>query len=270
MTDTSGTTEATAGGDHRTPRDGGAPEAGARSASPADLASDIGRRLAAHRGQRGKRVAELAREVGVTPSLISQIERGQSRPSVSTLFAMAQALQVPVDAFFREPTPAAVPTVSAVPPLGAVAPPTVPPPAPEGWALPARERTEPDGHGRYMVRRRDRATIDIEGGVRWERLTPQTMRHLDFFELVYGPGAQSNPTLYSHPGTEMVLVMSGRLDITVGFEHYRLEPGDSMQFPSSMPHRYANPTEETTRAVTVILYDCPDDAPQAPPDARTR
>jgi hypothetical protein len=43
-----------------------------------------------------------------------------------------------------------------------------------------------------------------------------------------------------------------------------------MQFPSSMPHRYANPTEETTRAVTVILYDCPDDAPKAPPDARSR
>ena len=222
----------------------------------------------------------------MTPSLISQIERGQSRPSVSTLFAMAQALQVPVDAFFREPTPAAVPAVpplgaapplvGAAPPLGAAPqlaaapPPTVPPPAPEGWAVPARERTGPDGHGRYMVRRGDRATIDIEGGVRWERLTPQTMRHLDFFELVYGPGAQSNPTLYSHPGTEMVLVMSGRLDITVGFEHYRLEPGDSMQFPSSMPHRYANPTEETTRAVTVILYDCPDDAPKAPPDARTR
>jgi len=219
-------------------------------------------------------VAELAREVGVTPSLISQIERGQSRPSVSTLFAMAQALQVPVDAFFREPTPAAVPAVpplGAAPPLVGAAPPlAVPPPAPEGWAVPARERTGPDGHGRYMVRRGDRATIDIEGGVRWERLTPQTMRHLDFFELVYGPGAQSNPTLYSHPGTEMVLVMSGRLDITVGFEHYRLEPGDSMQFPSSMPHRYANPTEETTRAVTVILYDCPDDAPKAPPDARTR
>src|SRR5215831_479771 len=69
----------------------------------APAAGDIGRRLAAHRAQRGMRVAELAREVGVTPSLISQIERGMSRPSVSTLFAIAQALDVPVDAFFREP-----------------------------------------------------------------------------------------------------------------------------------------------------------------------
>jgi transcriptional regulator with XRE-family HTH domain len=71
------------------------------------LADGIGRRLAAYRAERGLRVAELAREVGVTPSLISQIERGQSRPSVSTLFAIAQALAVPVDAFFREPGAAA-------------------------------------------------------------------------------------------------------------------------------------------------------------------
>src|SRR5215831_18901193 len=76
---------------------------GERTQAGGDLAGDIGRRLAAHRGQRGMRVAELAREVGVTPSLISQIERGMSRPSVSTLFAIAQALDVPVDAFFREP-----------------------------------------------------------------------------------------------------------------------------------------------------------------------
>jgi transcriptional regulator with XRE-family HTH domain len=209
-----------------------------------DLAGDIGRRLARHRGHRGMRVAELAREVGVTPSLISQIERGQSRPSVSTLFALAQALDVPVDAFFREP-PADGPAAADADPQRRPA---------------GHERGQ--GEGRYVVRRGSRAAIDIEGGVRWERLTPETLSHLDFFELVYGPGAESNPTLYSHPGTEMVLVMTGRLEISVGFETYRLEPGDSMQFPSSVPHKYANSGAETARAVTVILYDCPADAAQ--------
>ena len=94
--------------------------------------------------------------------------------------------------------------------------------------------------------------------MRWERLTRSTLDHLDFFELIYEPGAQSHPRQYTHPGTEMVLVMSGCLEITIGFEHYRLEPGDSIDFPSSMPHRYLNPSAtETARAVTVILYDCP-------------
>jgi transcriptional regulator with XRE-family HTH domain len=206
---------------------------------PADLAGDIGRRLAAHRTRRGVRVAELARGVGVTPSLISQIERGQSRPSVSTLFALAEALDVPVDAFFRE---------SARPPAAAQQQ------GPEDLA--AQERGRPAG--RYVVRKADRATIDIEGGVRWERLTRVTMDHLDFFELIYEPGAESHPRQYTHPGTEVVLVMTGRLEITVGFERYRLDAGDSIDFPSSMPHRYANPGDVTAHAVTVILYDCPD------------
>ncbi len=211
-----------------------------------DLAGDIGRRLAAHRAQRGMRVAELAREVGVTPSLISQIERGLSRPSVSTLFAIAQALDVPVDAFFREPPPPAPAPRAAVP---------------GGPGAQAQQATE----GRYVVRRGARAVIDIEGGVRWERLTRSTLDHLDFFELVYEPGAESHPRQYTHPGTEMVLVMSGCLEITVGFERYLLEPGDSIDFPSSMPHRYVNPSAETARAVTAILYDCPGDSGQAGP-----
>jgi transcriptional regulator with XRE-family HTH domain len=219
--------------------------------SPEDLVGGIGRRLAAHRTRLGIRVAELARGVGVTPSLISQIERGQSRPSVSTLFALAQVLDVPVDAFFRE---------SPQPPE---------PAGPQGGGSP---RPPADGArqagGRYMVRRQNRAVIDIEGGVRWERLTRATMDHLDFFELIYQPGAESHPRQYTHPGTEMVLVMRGCLEITVGFEQYLLEPGDSIDFPSSMPHRYANPGDVTAHAVTVILYDCPGGGAGTRPPAR--
>jgi transcriptional regulator with XRE-family HTH domain len=215
-------------------------------AAGADGADGIGRRLAAHRARRGLRVAELARSVGVTPSLISQIERGQSRPSVSTLFALAQALDVPVDAFFREspePAEAGPPEARADDADGA------------DDAEPAARGADQRG-GRYLVRKANRAAIDIEGGVRWERLTRDTFDHLDFFELIYQPGAESHPHQYTHPGTEMVLAMQGCLEITVGFERYRLEPGDSIDFPSTMPHRYVNPGEETAHAVTVIFYDC--------------
>jgi DNA-binding XRE family transcriptional regulator/quercetin dioxygenase-like cupin family protein len=234
-----------------------------------DLAGDIGRRLAAHRAQRGMRVAELAREVGVTPSLISQIERGMSRPSVSTLFAIAQALDVPVDAFFREPPqqPAAI----AAQPDGSPGPGGADGPGDAGdGRTPAGPGQATAADGRYAVRRGGRAVIDIEGGVRWERLTRSTLDHLDFFELVYEPGAESHPRQFTHPGTEMVLVMSGCLEITIGFERYLLEPGDSIDFPSSMPHRYVNPSTQTARAVTVILYDCPGGGGPAPPDARAR
>lgn len=256
MTDTSAATAAVPGSDPAAAP--GEPAAASGPLSGSDLAAGIGRRLAAHRAARGLRVADLAREVGVTPSLISQIERGQSRPSVSTLFGLAQALELPVDAFFREqPQPEGAGPAAASPAAAAA-----PPGGPAEWP------GQPDAAGgRYVVRRGERAVIDIEGGVRWERLTRATRDHLDFFELVYAPGAQSHPRQFTHPGTEMVLVMTGCLEITVGFETYRLEPGDSIDFPSSMPHRYLNPGRETARAVTAILYDCPGPPPQAPDSA---
>jgi transcriptional regulator with XRE-family HTH domain len=223
-------------------------EDASRSAAIADPSLEIGARLAAHRARRGVRVSELARRIGVSPSLISQIERGQSRPSVSTLFAMAQALDVPVDAFFRDGDEAAGP--------------------PETPARTEEPREPmPAGDHRYVVRADQRAAIDIDGGVRWERLTPTTLDHVDFLELIYGPRAESNPTLYRHPGSEMVLVLSGRLDIYLGFERHELGPGDSIDFPSSFPHRYVNPTDETARAVTVIIHD---DHGPSPPGGQRR
>lgn len=160
---------------------------------------------------------------------MSQIERGVSRPSVSTLFAIAEALDVPVDAFFRE--------------------------KPEGGESARHHAPVPSPEERYVVRRGNRAVIDMESGVRWERLTPGALRNVEFLELVYGPHAESHPSLYQHPGEEMILILSGELEIYVGFECFHLRPGDSMHLPSMQPHRYVNPTAQTTRAVTTILHD---------------
>jgi transcriptional regulator with XRE-family HTH domain len=200
----------------------------------------IGDRLTAVRGERGLTVSEIARLVGVSASAISQIERGTSRPSVATLFALAKALNVPVDAFFDNDELETRPEVfeSASSALR-----TVPPPQ-------DAKRLHP-----YFVRSGERATLEIKGGVRWERLTPTALEGLDFMELVYAPRAESDPELYRHPGIELVLLLEGRLNIFVGFELYELEPGDSIAFPSSIPHRYLNPTDDVTRAVTVILRD---------------
>ncbi|MDQ7910354.1 XRE family transcriptional regulator [Phytohabitans sp. ZYX-F-186] len=224
---------ATAGSDEG--GDSERPAGGGRRRDPgADPTDGIGRRVAAFRTERGIRVSDLARHVGVSPSLVSQIERGLSRPSVSTLFAIAEALEVPVDAFFREtdgsPSPA--------------------PDVPETGTAPTSPAEE-----RYVVRRANRPTIDIESGVRWERLTPTALKNVEFLELVYGPGAESNSTLYRHAGEEMILVLSGELDIYLGFEKYHLSAGDSMHFSSMQPHRYVNPTASTTHAVTTILHD---------------
>ena len=57
----------------------------------------IGARIRAQRSRRGMSLRALAREIGVSPSLISQIETDKSQPSVSTLYAISSALGVGVE-----------------------------------------------------------------------------------------------------------------------------------------------------------------------------
>jgi transcriptional regulator with XRE-family HTH domain len=198
-------------------------------------------RLSERRRSLGMTMSELARQIGVSPSMISQIERGQSLPSVETLFALAAALGATVDTFFS---------------TGGRTAPSVPEPEQaERKAVTARPSVKRPGGDRYLVRRPERAGIDVQGGVRWERLTPQALEGVEFLELVYQPRAESNENLYRHPGFEMVIVLEGRFDIYIGFERYELGRGDSIAFASSLPHRYVNPTESVSRAVTTILRD---------------
>jgi transcriptional regulator with XRE-family HTH domain len=224
----------------------------------------IGRQLAAVRQDRRIRVSELARLIGVSSSLISQIERGQSRPSVETLFSLAQVLDVPVDTFFAADQGS--PEGGSAVPKSIAEPPALPPlagpgdsavvafPSPPSFGPPSASRSEKP-RAPYVVRRHERASIDIRGGVRWERLTPTALDGVEFLELVYAPGAESDRQLYRHPGIELVLVTHGVMTIFVGFERHDLPVGDSIAFPSSTPHRYVNLTDQETRATTVILRD---------------
>jgi transcriptional regulator with XRE-family HTH domain len=191
-------------------------------------------------------MSELGRRVGVSPSMISQIERGQTLPSVGTLFALAAALGVTVDAFL---TPAPEESdkgggegATEISDFGEVAASVEP-------ILSAPREAM------YVVRRNNRASVPIRGGVTWERLTPRSLEDVEFLELDYAPYAESDAELYRHPGVEMVLVLEGHFEIHIGFEIYALEVGDSILFPSSLPHRYVNPTDQRSRAVTVILRD---------------
>lgn len=208
--------------------------------------------ISERRRERSLSMSELGRKVGVSPSMISQIERGQTLPSVGTLFALAAALGVTVDAFLAEPeregereAAEGSPVVEAHAATAEAAEAGARDPISVG---PAREQM-------YVVRRDERASVPIRGGVTWERLTPRSLEDVEFLELDYAPFAESDDELYRHPGVEMVLVLEGRFEIHVGFETYALEVGDSILFPSSLPHRYVNPTSEQSRAVTVILRD---------------
>jgi transcriptional regulator with XRE-family HTH domain len=180
---------------------------------------DIGTRLREERDRVGISQRELARRIGVSASMISQIESGQSKPSVSTLYGIVTELGVSVDEIFGGMNGAAAS------------------PGGEGG-------TEPESttdHG-PMVRVEDRHVIDLDSGVRWERLTSHQHENVDFLHVVYdvGGSSASDERMMRHSGREYGVVLEGRLGLQLGFDEYALGPGDSIAFDSTQPHRLWN------------------------------
>jgi len=204
-----------------------------------DPGTGLGPRLREVRSGRGLSVRELARRVGCSASLISQIERGVSVPSVGVLYALATELGSSLDylLFGSGATPAPAVTAVAV----AVAAAAAAPPA------------------AVVQRGGDRKIIDLASGVRWERLTPQSEAMTDFLEVIYSPGGHSTDERrpLCHDGREYALILSGTLTANIGFESYDLEPGDSIAFDAATPHEYLNKTGEVVRAISVVVHSEP-------------
>ena len=203
-----------------------------------DPGTGLGPRLRLVRGSRQLSVRELARRVGCSASLISQIERGVSVPSVGVLYSLATELGSSLDylLFGSGAGPDADAAPAAMPDLTAAAP----PPA-------------------IVQRGCDRRIIDLASGVRWERLTPQSEAMTDFLEVIYSPGGHSTDERrpLRHDGREYGLVISGTLTANVGFESYELGPRDSIAFDSSTPHEYLNKTGDVVRAIWVVVHSEP-------------
>jgi mannose-6-phosphate isomerase-like protein (cupin superfamily)/DNA-binding XRE family transcriptional regulator len=215
-----------------------------------DPETGLGPRLRVAREQRQLSVRELARRIGCSASLISQIERGVSVPSVGVLYSLATELDTSLDHLLfgaepRRPLDAA-PGPDAP---GVVAPGSV------ASGIVASGVVAPG----IVQRAVGRNIIDLASGVRWERLTPGADAMTDFLEVIYSPGGHSTDERrpLRHDGHEYGLVISGTLQANVGFESYELGPGDSIAFDSSTPHEYLNKTGEPVHAIWVVVHSEP-------------
>ena len=97
--------------------------------------------------------------------------------------------------------------------------------------------------------------IELESGVRWERLTTTGDDAVDFHATVYDVGGASSPEgqLVRHHGREFGYILSGRLGVKVGDDEYVLEAGDSISFDSTIPHRLHNDGDEPLSAIWFVL-----------------
>jgi transcriptional regulator with XRE-family HTH domain len=213
---------------------------------------EVGERIRDRRQSLNMSVRELARRLTLSPSLISQIERGKANPSVATLYAITTELKMSLDELFSEQPPGAV-TAPADRAMSVA----------DGLrALDARPRGNGSAEvmGTQVIRGpvvtpAERKLIQLDSGVRWERLTPSADPNVDFLFVVYEPGGAScdSAHLMRHSGREYGHILSGTLQVTVGFDDHILSPGDSISFDSTTPHRLATVGDEPVEAIWFVV-----------------
>ncbi|MBT2416370.1 helix-turn-helix transcriptional regulator [Streptomyces sp. ISL-22] len=237
---------------------------------PPAAAPPVGARIRQARLQRGTSLRALAREIGVSASLVSQIENGRSQPSVSTLYAITTALGISVESLFAAGEAAAATPVAtaagtaprtataasgtatapataagtATAPATAAGTATAPGTAASGTVLHALAAFAADPGRRIgpVVTPDEREVLELDSGVVWERLGHVPGTDVDFLMVTYRPGGASSSSggLMRHTGTEYGCLTSGELVLTLGFDEYTLRPGDAVCFESTTPHRYRN------------------------------
>lgn len=179
---------------------------------PAEV--DVGGRLRAIRHLRRATLKAVAERAGLSESFLSQIERGKASASVASLTRIAAALGVNVADLFE----------------------------PHAARADAR------------VLRRDRRPV-LEFGNLGSKylLTPRPLENLEVFVVELVPGGSTGDEPYTHGDSEeLVVVLSGRIQLQLGEQLFELEQGDSIDYRSSIPHRVVNVGNADAKAMWII------------------
>jgi transcriptional regulator with XRE-family HTH domain len=221
----------------------------------------LGSRLKRVRERSGRSLREVARELGVSASFLSQMERGKSHPSVATLYSLSQLLNVSIDELFAEEEIAEEETVPAVEaPIVAAEPKAVVKPVNRsdlGSLVDAWPHQPRPGLPMLSVTRPgERHVLEMDSGVIWERLVDNTGTGLDFLLITYPPHSSStnDQRMLRHSGFEYGWLLEGELEVTVGFEVFTLRSGEAIGFDSAVPHLLANRSDDVVRGIWCVRH----------------
>ncbi len=177
------------------------------------ISIDVGARLRALREERGLSLRALARKSGLSANALSMIERGRTSPSVSTLYKLAAALQVPVTAFFQQQT----------------------------------ERQEV-----VFIPRDERPRLPFSRGL-WEALGGgKYLGQMEPSLLTLEAGGNSGPFPVTHTGHEFVFCLRGMLEYEVEGKRYLLQAGDALLFSARLKHCWRNAGRTVVTALIVL------------------
>lgn len=191
----------------------------------------LGAHLRAAREASGLTLKALADSMGVTPSLLSQIENDKVQPSLNTLYQLVNRLNLSIDSLLD---------------------------GGDGQNDGLGSRDASAAAARPTVQRAgENPTLVLSTGVSWERLAGGLEETMEPLIITFPPHTTSSPAegLSQYSGYEFGLLLEGRLTLKLGFDSYELSVGDSVHFDAYPPHAYVNESDEPARGVWFVLRD---------------
>ena len=183
------------------------------------LEQALGVQVRLMRRRLGITVSELAATAGLSGGMLSKIENGQISPSLSSLQALAQALNVPITTFFAT----------------------------------FEERRDcsfvPAGHGVIIERRGSR--VGHEYSLLGHALGGQVA--IEPYLITLHEGAAPYPA-FQHAGREFIYMLSGEVMYRHGEQSYHLRPGDALLFDSGAPHGPEKLLVQPMKYLSIISY----------------
>ncbi|MBU0991261.1 MAG: XRE family transcriptional regulator [Proteobacteria bacterium] len=176
----------------------------------------FGDKLRTIRERRGITLKDVAEKAKVSESLVSQIERNKVSPSIDTLLTLADVLDIDLEYLFQD--------------------------------YKKNKKV-------HIVRAGERQRI-VQGDVSYHQLStlPDVAEEhaIEAFFLEIGKDAEKGDREYGHMGKELGVVLEGEGELVYGTETYKLNQGDSVSFPSDIPHILRNTGRGTLKAIWVI------------------
>ncbi|ETD33349.1 helix-turn-helix domain-containing protein [Williamsia sp. D3] len=186
----------------------------------------IGDRLKQLRNDHGYSIRALAERAEMSSSVISEVERGKTEPSISTLKRLAAALGTSITYFFTEPSQR------------------------NGHVIRASDRQIVGEDLSSHPGADSRSSIAAQG-VHFELASPAESEVLEALYGRYEVGASTGDEPYTHEGEEWAMVLKGRFKVTLADEVYFLDPGDSIWFHSTIPHKIENVAKEVSEYIWI-------------------
>ncbi len=174
---------------------------------------DLHERIKALRLRQNFTLKDISDRTGLSLSFISQVERGSSSLSVTSLNKIAEALNVPITYFFEQ----------------------------------ANRSTH------YYIQKEDREKYDMRGrAVQYERLAGSfTQRKLEPLYITLPPHFEEQT--YTHEGEEWYYVLNGEVTFTIEETTYKVKEGEVMHFPSRIRHTWKNETAQPAQLLCVAI-----------------